>query len=79
MCFSHSRSEQFWLQNTIPSNIMCSIWHCHLGTEMYYNQSIHNDELVNDLLFDEVQWQKLCAFLWTVLILTELFLIQINK
>ena len=50
-----------------------------LGTEMYYTQSIHNDELVNDLLSDEVQWQKLCVFLWTVLILTELFLIQINK
>ena len=46
---------------------------------MYYNQSVHDDEIVYDLLFDEVQWQKLCAFLWTVLILTELFLIQINK
>ena len=46
---------------------------------MYYTQSFHNDELVNDLLIDEVQWQKFCVFLWTVLILTELFLIQINK
>ena len=46
---------------------------------MYYTQSIHNDEFVNDLLFDEIQWQKVCAFLWSILILTELFLILINK